>query len=200
LQLLHLNDNIDFDDLISESREFKRKLPPLLNYQELGPPPPTTRATSDSPCSCKICLIARQNLTYSNFAAKHTNPTGAPPQDPKSPPAKALTVCSRCFTLIGKGVPHPCVKAQKVANLSNIVRNTSGKSRSKVAAATLKTIAEDQGVSARGVPLNFRVEKILSQFNLAPPESNPRKPSFLMKSLRNCKLPTTYQTKPYCKY
>ena len=59
-------------------------------------------------------------------------------------------MCSRCFTLIGKGIPHPGVKAQKVANLSGIVKNTSGNSRSKVTASTLKTIAEEEGVSTRG--------------------------------------------------
>ena len=162
----------------------------MLNYQELGPPPPTTRATSDSPCSCKICLIARQNLTYSNFAAKHTNPIGAPPQDQKSPPAKALTVCSRCFTLIGKGVPHPCVKAQKVANLSSIVRNTSGKSRSKVAAATLKTIAADQGVSTKGGTLQLQSGKNPLPIQLGTPRIQPKKAKFSHEELK--KLQTAH--------
>lgn len=52
--------------------------------------------------------------------------------------------------VIGKGKPHACVKTKKGNNLADIVRSRSEKSRSKVAASTLKSLAGDQGVSLRG--------------------------------------------------
>ena len=99
-----------------------RKLPPLLNYDSLGQPPAKTRAAVDSSCNCQICTIARMNLGYQTFAAKHSNLVGAPALTPKSPPAKVLAVCTRCFQETGPGKPHPCVKGQKVPTLPTLWR------------------------------------------------------------------------------
>ena len=134
----------------------KRKLPPLLSYQNLVAPPPRTRTTMNESCHCQICLIARKRLDYPAHAELHSNKFGAPSTNPKSPPAKTLAVCSKCWGEIGKGKPHNCKPTTKRENLSNIVKNTSGKSRAKVASSALKTIAEDQGVSIRGGIVNLK--------------------------------------------
>ena len=162
----------------------KKKLPPLLNYQELGLPPPKTRATSDTSCNCKICSVARLTLGYPEYVTNHSNPTGAPPISPKSPPAKALTVCTRCFTEIGRGKPHPCIKTNRGSNLSDIVRNTSGRSRSKVASSTLKTIAEDQGVSSRGGTVQLKAGSKILPINLGTPRVKPKEAKFSHENLK----------------
>lgn len=59
-------------------------------------------------------------------------------------------MCSKCFCEIGSGKPHSCDKKTKRDNLSNLVKNTSQKTRSKVTCHNLKTVAEDQGVGTRG--------------------------------------------------
>ena len=96
-------------------------------------------------------MIARRiNADYSAFAAKHTHKSGPPSTSTKSPPARTLAVCSKCWGQIGRGKPHQCLKTNKRENLTDIVRNSSGKSRAKVTSATLKTIADESGVSLKG--------------------------------------------------
>ena len=101
----------------------KHKLPPLLNYENLAPPPVKTRTTSTECCKCPICLMAKQNLNYSAYADLHSNKVGAPPVNPKSPPAKTLPVCSKCCGEIGKGIPHNFQKSTKRDNLSTVIHS-----------------------------------------------------------------------------
>ena len=126
-------------------------MPPLLDYENLVPPPPTTRASLDYKCQCTICCIARKNgQDYIAFAKEHENKRGAPSSGVKSPAAKSLALCNKCWGQIGKGIPHNCSKVAKVENLSSIVKDNSDKSRSKIASSTIKKIAEDAQVTTRG--------------------------------------------------
>ena len=161
-----------------------RKLPPLLNYDNLGQPPAKTREAVDNSCKCQICKIARMNLGYQTFAAKHSNPVGAPALTPKSPPAKVLAVCTRCFQETGPGKPHPCVKAQKSTNHANIVKKTSGRSRAKVASSTLKTIALDQGVTTQGGLLQLQTGSKPIPVKLGAPKVQPKKAKFSQDDLK----------------
>ena len=175
-----------------------RKLPPLLNYDDLGPQPSTTRSSLGSRCNCHICSLARQNLTYKKYVVEHSNPVGNPSKPPKPPSPKAVTLCSKCFTEIGRGIPHNCVKvsikknkkikkhfykAQRVSNLSSIVRKTSVKSRSKVATSTLKTIAESQGVSTRGGVVQLQSGKKELPVQIGAPQTMPRQATFSHENL-----------------
>ena len=132
-------------------------------------------------CNCQICLIARKRFDNPAHAVLHSNKVGAPSTNPKSPPAKTLAVCSKCWGVIGKGKTHICKSTTKRENLSNIVRNTSGKSRAKVASAALRTIAEDQGVSIRGGTVNLKtgVNPLPVQIGVKPKE-----PKFSHENLR----------------
>jgi hypothetical protein len=103
-----------------------------------------------------VCQIARKTFDYQKFAAQHTNPMGAQPKTPVSPPAKVLPICSKCFSEVGQGKPHQCDKNTKRANLANIVHNTSRKSKCKITASSLKNIADDQAISIRGGTLNLQ--------------------------------------------
>ena len=161
-----------------------RKLPALLNYHNLSQPPPKTRAAGDNSCNCQICKIARMSLAYQSFAAKHTNPVGAPPLTPKSPPAKVLAVCTRCFQETWPGKPHPCVKGQKSTNLANIVKKTSGRSRAKIASSTLKTIALDQGVSTQGGLLQLQTGSRPIPVQLGAPKIKPKNAKFSHDDLK----------------
>ena len=158
-------------------------MPPLINFEKLGPPPPNTRASVDSCCNCHICSLARLNLSYKSYADDHSNPHGNPNYNPKSPPGKAVPFCSKCFTEIGRGIPHPCVKSQKVSNISSLVKNTSEKSRSKVAASTIKTIAGDHGVSTRGGIIELPSGTKSLQVQIGNPKIRPKQPKFSHENL-----------------
>ena len=155
----------------------KHKLPPLLNYEHLAPPPVKTRTTSTEGCKCPISLIAKQNLNYSAYADLQSNKVGAPQ-------AKTLPVCSKCWGEIGKGIPHNCQKSTKRDNLSNIVRNTSGKSKSKVASSTLKSLAEEQGVSSRGGVIQLETGSKPIPVQVGTPKVKPKDPKFSHENLK----------------
>ena len=76
-------------------------------------------------------------------------------QPSESPPAKASTLCDKCFAPIGRGKPHSCQKAHKDTNISKLVQTTSEKTQAKVASTTLHKIAAEAGVSARGGTLTL---------------------------------------------
>ena len=170
--------------LFQNPHNSKHKLPPLLNYEHLAPPPVKTRTTSNESCKCTICLIAKQNLNYSAYADLHSNQVGAPPINPKSPPAKTLPVCSKCWGEIGKGIPHNCQKSTRRDNLSNIVRNTSGKSKAKVASSTLKSLAEEQGVSSRGGVIHLQTGSKPIPVQVGTPKVKPKDPKFSHENLK----------------
>ena len=121
---------------------------------------------------------------YCDYVAQNSNPVGAPSTNPKSPTAKALTVCTRCFSEIGRGKPHPCVKTKKSENLAHIVKNTSGWSRAKVASSTLKTIATDQGVSTRGGIIELQTGSKPIPVQIGTPKVKPKAAKFSHENLK----------------
>ena len=170
-------------------------MPPLLDYQNLGPPGPKTRATASDSCNCQVCLIARQNLDYAAYAASQSNPVGAPPVNPKSPPQKTLAVCSKCWGAVGKGIPHDCQKSSKVENITNIVKSTSEKSRSKVTSSSLKVIAEEQEVSTRGGVLNLKTGGNPLPVQIGAPTVKPREPKFSHENMKKLQAATNLSDK-----
>ena len=103
---------------------------------------------------CKVAGL--KNAEYKKHADNNSKKVGAPAIKTKSPAAKAIPVCSKCFTVIGKGQNHKCDKTQRCTNISEIVRKTSQKSRSKITAKGLKSVAEEKGVSTRGGTLDLK--------------------------------------------
>ena len=163
-----------------------RKLPPLFDYQNLVPPPPITRSTLYQNCPCTVCTIARKTLDYQKFVSKHVNPMGFPPTNtnPKSPPAKVLPFCSKCFSEVGQGKPHQCLKSTKRVNLSKIVRDTFKKSKSHITASSLKNIASDLGVSTRGGTLNLKTGGKSIPVQVGKSKIQPRHPHFSHENLK----------------
>ena len=135
-------------------------------------------------CNCQICLIARKNLGYSDFAALHSNKMGAPTTNPKSPPAKILAVCDKCWGEIGKGLYHRCQKNTKRHNISQIVKTTSRRSRSNVASATLKCIAEEEEVSTRGGMLHLKTGSKPLPIQIGTPTVKPKEAKFSHENLK----------------
>ena len=129
-------------------------------------------------------MIARKSLDYSAFAAKHTSRSGPPSTSAKSPPAKTLAVCSKCWAQIGKGKPHQCLKTTKRENLAEIVRNTSGKSRAKVTSETLKTIAEESGVSLKGGVVELQTGSKPIPVQIGTPKVKPKDNKFSHENLK----------------
>ena len=89
-------------------------------------------------------------LEYNEFKKKNSNPIGKPSESTDSPPAKTLAICTRCYGQIGRGKPHDCQKLSQGVNLSNLVKNSSEKSKATVASEALHDIAQNVGASTRG--------------------------------------------------
>ena len=60
-------------------------------------------------CDCDICKIAVQSVvTNPSKFGKSSEPRGRLKKEiPKLPAAKPITVCERCYQVIGKGIKHP---------------------------------------------------------------------------------------------
>ena len=121
---------------------------------------------------------------YQKHAAAHSNKVGAPKMKNVSPPARAIPVCSKCFTMIGKGIPHNCSKVQKQENLAHIVRSSSGKSKGKVTSNILKGICSDSGVSQRGGTLTLSTGGKPLPVTVGKPKLTPKVPRFTHESLK----------------
>ena len=129
----------------------KRHLPSTPRYEDLRAPGPDTRSSSNSKCGCQICLIARMTMAeHNSHAKKQSNPVGAPKICAISPPARCLPLCSKCYSIVSKGVSHICKKSTKQENLADIVKSTSAKSKSKVTSDVLRSICSQSGVTLRG--------------------------------------------------
>ena len=72
-------------------------------------------------CECLICEKARKTITPGT--AKPTSRAGRPSSNQPDilPPAKPITVCERCLSVIGKGLPHPCTITERRFNLQTDV-------------------------------------------------------------------------------
>ena len=169
------------DQLFQDPQSSRRKLPPLLNYNNLAPPAPKTRNTVDDKCECQICLIARMR---GHEKINMTSKTGPPPMVAQSPPAKTLAVCSKCWAEIGKGKPHQCLKSTKRENLAGIMKTTSRKSRAAVTCSTLKTIAEESGVSTKGGVVELQSGSRLLPVQIGTPKVKPKVAKFSHENLK----------------
>ena len=109
---------------------------------------------------------------------------GRPAIHPAASPAKVLPLCSKCFTEVGQGKNHVCHKNTKRENLSNIVRNVSKKSRANVTSSTLKSIAEDEGVSTRGGTLKLQTGSKPIQVQVGTSRESPKEATFSHENLK----------------
>ena len=115
---------------------------------------------------------------------KINNKSGPPPKLPQSSPAKTLAMCNKCWAEIGKGKPHQCHKPNKRENLAGIVKNSSKKSRATVATSTLKTIAEESGVSTRGGVIELQSGSKLLPVQIGTPRVKPKVAKFSHENLK----------------
>ena len=68
--------------------------------------------------------------------------------------------------------------------MSNIVRNVSRKSRANVTSNTLKTIAEEEGVSTRGGTLKLQTGSKSIQVQVGTPRTAPKEATFSHENLK----------------
>ena len=98
-----------------------------------------------------------KNQEYLKYKSEHSDSLGAPvkSEESKSPPAKTLQLCSKCFSSIGPGKSQICSKNSLHNNLVNIANNNDIKSRERVTSSLLKISASEQGVTTRGGDVNI---------------------------------------------
>ena len=121
---------------------------------------------------------------YRSHAKEVTNPLGAPKIVAISPPGRCLPVCSKCFSIVSKGVSHICKKTRKQANLAEMVKSSSIKSKSKVTSEVLKDICSDPGVTLRGGEIKLSTGGKPLPVKIGTPQNIPKTPRFTHESLK----------------
>ena len=126
------------------------QLPPTLPYNKLVGSRATTRSSAETVCSCSVCQIAG-TFPKQDRAGVISSIFGTPVQQKeKIPPPSVSLQCTKCFTYVGQGKAHTCNKATKRANLEELVKSTSQKTKGLVTGSCIKAVFEDSGVSTRG--------------------------------------------------
>ena len=97
---------------------------------------------------------------------------------------KAIPVCSKCFSMLAKGVPHHCTKVQRQENLTHFVKSSSIKSKSKVTSKVLKDICMDTGVSHGGGTLSLSTGGAPLPVQVGKPKLKPKVPRFTLDGLK----------------
>ena len=176
----------------------KRHLPPTPPYASLKPPAPTTRSSgsTDTQCTCRICEVARmKNSDQQKHTAEQSNPMGYPKTKLVSPPARTIPVCSKCFSMIGKGVPHNCTKVQRQENLSTYVKSTSTKSKGKVTSNILKDICSETGVSKSGGVVSLATGGAPLPVQVGKSKQKAKDPRFTIESLKRLQAAHNFSDK-----
>ena len=164
----------------------KGRLPPTPDYSSLSEiVRPVTRASSDTKCSCHICFIGRMNgHEYKQYDKLHSNKAGRRKSKPDTPPAKTLPLCSKCFSLVSRGVEHVCDKYKKRENLAEFVRTSSGDTKNKVACSVLKTICSEQSMSTSGGSVSLSTGGRSLPIRVGKSPVVVKKPRFTVDSLK----------------
>ena len=95
---------------------------------------PDNELAQKKDCTCTICIIATESVAKSpsKFAGSnrrtHSPSAGRPPTPISAPKllpgvAKPVTVCSRCLTVIGKGISHSCNLTTRRENIGKLQEN-----------------------------------------------------------------------------
>ena len=96
-------------------------LPQLYQFERINVKTPTR----GNPCECLICCIGRLKLTE-----KH------PLETTKTEKKMSDRRCSKCLSLIGKGLSHQCSTVQSRQNLRSLAAN-DGKVAEQIASSTI---------------------------------------------------------------
>ena len=96
---------------------------------------------------------------------------------------------------LDKENPMSVIKIKKSANLSNIVRNTSTRSKSKITASGLKNIAEEQGTSTRGGTVKLQTGSKPIPVVIGAPQIKPKQAKFSHENLKRLQAATNLSDK-----
>ena len=121
---------------------------------------------------------------YRSHVKEISNPLGTPKIVAISPPGRCLPVCSKCFSIVSKGVSHVCEKNQKQANLVEMVKSSSIKSKSKVTSEVLKNICSDLGVTLKGGEVKLSTGGKPLPVKIGTPQNKPKTPRFTHESMK----------------
>ena len=135
-------------------------LPPKIMYEKLVFKPNTR---INMKCDCEICLHGRFRWkelgghTAFSVLPQPTNPqVDKRRKRPLSPQKESR--CKTCLQVIGRGIRHQCNRSNKLENLSEIVKSTSKRTKSRVISGVKQIIFAFIG---------FQIYNILGELNQA---------------------------------
>lgn len=127
-------------------------------------------------CVCDICAVARSNsYEYQKDPSLKKNKAGRPST---SSPKKNMTVCSKCMSEVGKGVPHVCTSRNKIENILKVSGNQKEQVASRVLADISNTMPSTSSAQNapiltlkrdRGVPMNVVIPNKKARLALENP-------------------------------
>ena len=138
-----------------------------------------------------------KNAAYSKHASAQSNPKGIPKVKPApyTPPARTLAVCSKCWCIKGRGIPHVCTKGQKQANISELAKSSSAKTRGRVTSNILKDLCADGGVSLRGGDINLPTATKSLVVKVGKSKVTPKQPKFSHENLKRLQVANNFSDK-----
>ena len=98
------------------------------------------------------------NLDYPAWHKQHSTPAGKPAKENVPPAPPAAKMCLECYTEVGPGKPHQCSKITRQRNLEKIVKDNSVETRHLITGRSLKSLAEESGVSLSGGTLPLKTQ------------------------------------------
>ena len=100
--------------------DMKQQLPKVESYD-----PGQPILLRDSKCGCRICTVATSNLNVSK-SKKRGRPRPKQDTDSVAPPPSSIKICSKCFSRVGKGLPHNYCSSrrEKVSNVESLLQST----------------------------------------------------------------------------
>ena len=108
-------------------------LPPKILYENLVFKPQTRQTIK---CDCEICLHGR--FRWKELGENINLSVLPPPQNPRNlkrkrpAPGSVENRCKTCLQIIGRGIRHTCNRTNKLLNLSELVRSSSKRTKSRV--------------------------------------------------------------------
>ena len=111
------------------------------------------------------------------------------------PQQKSFHFAPSVSVRLDKENPMSVIKIKKNSNLSDNVRNTSTRSKSKITASGLKDIAEELGTTPRGGTIELQTGSKLLPVVIGAPQRKPKQAKFSHENLKRLQAATNLSDK-----
>lgn len=127
--------------------------------------PKATRSNPepDKACTCAFCALGRTKFHQGPATSKRGRPRESSPNPRER--AEATLMCSWCLQKVGPGIPHPCTRKERQANVNQVL---TPKGKGQLASSHIRSLADASNTSEIALPTfgtPFQVTAVSSSSN-----------------------------------